>query len=111
MTNVTDFLLSSPLKQHTMNEKTEINTSTAEFTRLAAGEILKDNKGRQWVVIDRHLPAGADGPSAYCIALMEQGDSQVHEVSAEMLNRWLSNGTMNYLKLSGWERVMRRWYG
>lgn len=94
-----------------MTEKTEINTATAEFTRLCCGEILKDTKGRQWVVIDRLIPKGADGPTAYCIALMEQGDSQVQEVTAELLDRWLSNGTMEYVKLSGWERVMRRWWG
>lgn len=85
--------------------------ATTDLCRLACGEILRDNKGRQWVVIDRLIAQGADGPTAYCIALMEQGDSQVQEVTAEMINRWLSNGTMNYVKLSGWERVMRRWYG
>lgn len=91
-------------------EKNHINTESANYERLACGEILRDNKGRQWVVIDRLIPNGADGPTAYCIALMEQGDSQAQEVSAEMVNRWLSNGTMEYVKLSGWERVMRRWY-
>lgn len=92
-----------------MERKPE-NPESLSYERLACGEILRDNKGRQWVVIDRLIPKEADGPAAYCIALMEQGDSQVQEVSSQMINRWLSNGTMEYVKLSGWQRVMRRWY-
>lgn len=87
------------------------NPESINCERLACGEILRDNKGRQWVVIDRHIPMQSDGPVAYAIALMEPGDSQVQDVSAELINRWLSNGTMEYVKLSGWQRVMRRWYG